>query len=919
MSSTVQGPVQRITSRPVVLLLFALFAPVVNAQQPASPGRIVGKVMDASSGAPIPAAQVTLEGTGIAALADWSGRYALEGVPAGSHVISVRMIGYQHKSVRDVVVEPGATRVLDMTITVAAIEVAGIEVTAEMERGSVVHALNEQRNATGIVNAVTSEQIEKSPDTDAGQAVQRVSGVTVQDGRYVFVRGLGERYTTTSLNSARIPSPEPERKVVPLDLFPAGVLEGITTSKTFTPDQPGDFSGAQVNLRTREFDRGRALSFSASGSGNDATIGDGLPQAPIVGLEWLGFAGSERRLPAALEAAGDLSQTSVSDFPTLISSMRNSWSSLPGVGAAGGAFSASVGGEDPVFGQRISYLASLSYTAAEEVRRGEQRAVAIASQTPGQALPQNVASGETGSATVLWGAILNLNTRVSQRSRLALNNTYTRSAENQATRLAGHSEEFDRDLDVTRLTFTERSVASSQVTGQHILGDRHLVDWSITGSRVTRNEPDRSDLAYEAVIDTVTGAVQPIRWWGAPRSASRTFSELWENGFQSGANYRLNLGGAGNQTYVKVGADYRHTKRDADTRLYDIINLDMTNEERAAPAEQVLAQVSRLYLSADANAGRYVATDALASGYVQVSAALSQRVTVIGGARVEQSHIDVTTMRPNGTLAPPAQLRNTDVLPSLAVTLHVAANQNLRLSATQTLSRPEYRELSSVQYRDLVFGLNVQGNPGLRRALIQNFDARWELYPSPAEVFSVALFAKHFDDPIERIIVGTTGANTISFVNADGATNYGVELEARKQLGELTLFANSTLMRSRIQPGNDSIASLSSKNRPMVGQAEYVVNAGLSYNSTAGFGATLLYNVVGPRITEAGTTLIPDAYEQARNVVDLALRAPVTGNASIKIDAKNLLDAPVHVDQGGVTRLWYRTGRTVSVGMTWEP
>src|SRR6185312_8031675 len=319
------------------------------------------------------------------------------------------------------------------------------------------------------------------------------------------------------------------------------------------------------------------------------------------------------------------------------------------------------------------------------------------------------------------------------------------------------------------------------------------------------------------------------------------------------------------------------------------------------------------------NAGRYIATDALGAGYAQASYALSQRVTLIGGARLEQSHIDVTTLRPNGTPAPPAQLRNTDVLPSLALNLRLADNQNLRFSASQTLSRPEYRELSGVQYRDLVFGLNVQGNPGLRRALIQNLDARWELYPSPAEVFSVALFAKHFNDPIERIIVGTTGANTISFVNADGATNYGVELEARKQLGEMTLFANTTLMHSNITPGNDSIASHSSKNRPMVGQAPYVVNAGVSYNSAGGFSATLLYNVVGPRITEAGTTLIPDAYEQERHLVDLAMRAPMASHASLKLDAKNLLDSPVHIDQGGVIRLWYRTGRTLSIGITWEP
>ena len=879
----------------------------------------MGKILDAGSGAVVAGAQVTVEGTAIAALADWSGRYALEGVAPGSHVVSVRMIGYQHKSVRDVTVESGATRGLDVTLTAAAIEVAAIEVTVEMERGSVAQALNEQRNATGIVSAMTAEQIEKSPDSDAGQAVQRVSGVTVQDGRYVFVRGLGERYTTTSLNSARIPSPEPERKVVPLDLFPAGVLEGITTSKTFTPDQPGDFSGAQVNLRTREFDVGRVLSFSASGSGNDAAFGVGLPHAPTVGREWLGFAGSARRIPAALKAAGDLSSTPQSEFPALLSSMRNSWSALSANGSAGRSFSGSLGGEDPVFGQRVSYLASLSYSAAEEVRRGERRAVAIASGTTGVALPQNVAHGMTGSATVLWGAILNLNTRVGQRSRIAFNNTYTRSAENQATRLAGHNEEFDKDFDVTRLTFTERSVASSQLNGQHIFGDRHLVDWTVTASRVARDEPDRSDLVYEAVIDSVTGVVQPIRWWGQPRSASRTFSALAESGLQTGANYRINLGGIGNQSYVKVGVDYRNTERDADTRLYDIISLDLSDAERADRPEQVLAQVSRLYLSADANAGRYTAQDALTSGYIQISAGLSRRLTLIGGARVERSHLDVTTFRPNGMPAPAARIRNTDLLPSLAVTLKLAENQNLRLSATQTLSRPEYRELSSVQYRDLIFGLNVQGNPGLRRALIQNFDARWEFYPSHAEVVSVALFGKRFDNPIERIIVGTTGANTISFVNANGATNYGVELEARKQLGQVTLFANSTLMRSRIQPGNDSIASLSSKNRPMVGQAEYVVNAGLSYAAVSGLGATLLYNVVGPRITEAGTTALPDAYERARHVVDLSLRAPLAYHASVKLDAKNLLDAPLRITQGGVTRLWYRTGRTVSAGITWEP
>lgn len=887
----------------------------------ARPGRIVGRVVDASNGEPVPGAQVTIDGRIITAITDWSGRYALEGVPAGTYTVIVRSIGYAQKSVTEVVVAAGAAVPLSVTLTAAAVQIAAVEVTAEMERGSVTQALNEQRHATGIVSGVTAEQIQKSPDSDAGQAVQRVSGVTVQDGRYVFVRGLGERYTTTSLNSTRIPSPEPERKVVPLDMFPSGVLEAITTAKTFTPDQPGDFSGAQVNLRTREFDLGRVLSFSTSGSVNGAVRDGTLPLAPTVGPEWLGFAGAARALPADVKAAGDLSSLSLSEAQALIGRFRNAWSARQGSGGAGGGLSATLGGEDAVFGRRLGYLASFSYSTGAEVRRDERRSVAIASGTPGVALPYNSVRGATGTASVLWGGILNLTTRLGQVSRLSVNNTYTRSAENQATRLAGFNEQANRDLAVTRLTFTERSVASSQVLGQHLIAGRHVLEWTVSGSKVTRDEPDRSDLVYEAVIDTITGAVQPTRWLGLPDPATRrAFSTLRETGFESGVSFRLNLGLPSRQSYVKAGAGYRSTDRDADTREYDISNYDLSDAERAAPAEQIFTQTSRLFLLADPNAGRYSASDALLAGYLQVEWALSERARLVGGARVEQSRVDVLTRRPDGAFAPPGRLRNTDVLPSLALNVRLSETQNLRLSASQTLSRPEYRELSPVAYRDVLGGLDVQGNPNLRRALIKNIDARWEWYPGLGEVVSVAAFAKRFSDPIERVIVATTGFPTISFVNADGANNYGVELEVRKQWAPLTVFANATVMRSRIRPGNDSIASVSSRNRPMVGQAGYVLNAGLGYATTGGTTtATLLYNVVGPRITEAGMTNVPDAYEQARQLVDFAVRTPLYGHTTLKLDLKNLLDAPIHVTQGGVTRLRYRAGRTLSVGVTWEP
>jgi hypothetical protein len=912
-------------------LLVCLPMSVASAQDSLTatrPGRIVGRVVDASNGEPVPGAQVTIEGRVITAITEWSGRYALNAVPPGRYAVVVRAIGYAQKTVTDVVVPDGGAVPLTMTITAAAVQIAAVEVTAEMERGSVVQALNEQRSASGIVSAVTAEQIQKSPDSDAGQAVQRVSGVTVQDGRYVFVRGLGERYTTTSLNSARIPSPEPERKVVPLDMFPSGVLEAITTAKTFMPDQPGDFSGAQVNLRTREFDLGRVLSFSTTGSVNGAVNDGSLPVAPSVGPEWLGFAGAARALPADVKAAGNMSTLSQSELQSMIGRFRNSWSARQGSGGPGGGFSASLGGEDGLLGGRLGYLASLSYGSGAEVRRDERRAVAIASGTPGVALPLNAMRGSTGTASVLWGGILNLTTRLGQVSRISLNNTYTRSAENQATHLAGFNETANKDLAVTRLTFTGRSVASSQLLGQHLVGGRHLLDWALSASRVTRDEPDRSDLVDEVTIDSATGATQRTHWYGLSDPATRrTFSTLRETGYEGGVNFRLNIGLPSRQSYVKAGAGYRSTDRGADTRMYSISNLDLSDAERAAPPEQIFTQTSRLWLVADPNAGRYTASDALLAGYLQFAWALSERAQLIGGARVERSRIDVLTLRPDGSLAPPGRLRNTDLLPSLTLNVRLTETQNLRLSTSQTLSRPEYRELSPVAYRDVLGGLDVKGNSALRRALIRNFDARWEWYPHPGEVVSLAAFAKRFTDPIERVIVATTGFPTIGFVNADGANNYGVELETRKQLGFLagalapfTVFANATLMRSRIRPGNDTIASVSSANRPMVGQAGYVVNVGVGYSSTTGAAtATLLYNVVGQRITAAGMTNVPDAYERPRDLLDLAVRTPLYGRTALKLDFKNLLDAPVLVTQGGVTQLRYRTGRTLSVGVTWGP
>ena len=302
------------------------------------------------------------------------------------------------------------------------------------------------------------------------------------------MRGLGERYTTTSLNGARLPSPEPERKVVPLDLFPSALLQTITTSKTFTPDLPGDFAGAQVDIRTREFPARRSMSYSASVGYNAAATGKDLLAAATNGERVDGIRGGGASTPQRLEAAGDLGAISRTEMNDHLRSLRGVWSARQTRGTPNSSFRFALGGEDPVFGHDVGYVGSASYAFAQELRAGETRATAIQSGDA-MAAPYNVFTGSTGRTSVLWGGVLNLSTWLGDHTKLSLDDTYSRTAENEAHSDEGFFEELGFDIRRTTLRYVERSVRSHRLRSQHVVGERHALDWSLTSSAVTRDEP----------------------------------------------------------------------------------------------------------------------------------------------------------------------------------------------------------------------------------------------------------------------------------------------------------------------------------------------------------------------------------------------------------------------------------------------
>jgi TonB-dependent receptor len=356
----------------------------------------------------------------------------------------------------------------------------------------------------------------------------------------------------------------------------------------------------------------------------------------------------------------------------------------------------------------------------------------------------------------------------------------------------------------------------------------------------------------------------------------------------------------------------------------------MTDSVRALPPEELFGgrftapDSSVLNIRSLAQGGSYTADDAIFAGFVMAQVPLTASVELITGARLEHSDARVRALSTLNEFTL-AQRVFTDVLPSVGLTYRPTDAHALRFSASRTLARPEYRELAGLRTRDVLGGVDLRGNPDLVRTTIDNVDLRFEWYPRTGELLSAAVFAKRFNDPIERVFTASNTNSIVTFVNAERGDNLGVELEARKDLDEIAdffapfaVFASATIMRSEIVLGRSAAASTNA-NRAMVGQAPYVVNAGLTYRTTDNRGsATVLYNRVGPRIHEAGEQPLPDVTEEARDVLDLSIRWPAVPGAQVRLDAKNLLGSALLLRQGSVIRESYDIGRTLQIGINLE-
>jgi hypothetical protein len=927
-----------------ITLLLTGAGQATQAQAQESTGRIVGRVVDAGSAQGLSNAQVAIEETGSVTITDLDGRYRFLGVPAGRYRVRVQLLGYAPKVIEGVVVTAGGTQVVETSLDVTAIEVAAITVEAIAERGNTARLLEERRQAPLVQDALGATQIDDSPDGDAAAAVRRVPGMTVVDGKYVYVRGLGERYSNTTLNGSVMPSSEPDRKSAALDLIPSDLIETVVTAKTYSADKPGDYAGGLLQIETRQFPATRILKFDVgSAFSTTATGADGLGYQG-GDLDFWGIDDGTRDLPTIVppDVAVSRSNFSTAELRELgLAFTGQDWGPTSSTLPADVGFGFAYGDAFDVGGAPLGVLAS--YTHGVD-RLNTDRQVERVFAASGLAEAEVDYLGTASKREVSSGGLLDVGYLLARTSKLRASLLYNRVSDDESRILEGFNLDSNTDQRNTRLRYVERSTTSASLRGEHLLtglGDVR-VRWTGAYTATGRYEPNTREVLYrqaptgEFLFDTFI------------QSGSVFHQDLDDTGLSGSVDVEIPVELFAGPGQVSLGAAIDDRDRDVYSRRLRYLPApgavidaevrarepnDLFTEETVGPQGFELRE-------ATFREDNYAGTYSVLAGYGMARVQVLSRLSVEAGLRVEQAEQTVTPVDLFPTSLPPvagAALDDTDLLPALNLTYLLGADMNLRFGASQTVARPQLRELAPFSFADFAGGYLAVGNPTLVRSRIRNLDVRWEWFVSPGSVISVSGFYKRFDDPIETVVFPSSELIQ-SWVNVPSARNFGTELEVRSGLGvvaswlaDFSLNANLTLVDSEVSSGGElsvyipgqgpATLVLAEKTRALQGQSPYAANVGLTWASDAlGLRTSALFNAFGRRISSIGTDLLEDVYEEGRAGLDLVVEKRLPWNLAARFAATRLVgDTEVEFTQFGDVLRSYETGRKFALSMSWSP
>jgi TonB-dependent receptor len=921
----------------------ALTAVPLWAQAPAPAARaqtvrIVGLVRDETNAIALPGVPVEVVETKEVVYTDVDGRYVLN-VPPGKHTLKIALEGYQEKTIsvdatdRTVTADVGLSMArFNETVTVTA-------QALDLQTSSAEAQLIERKQSSVITDNIGSQEMKSNGDSDAAAAMSRVTGLSLVDNQYVFVRGLGERYSNTTLAGSVLPTTEPDKKVVPLDLFPTGLIDSVQVNKSYSPDRSAEFAGGLVQIVPIKLPNDPVLDFAYGISSYSTATGKSIPMSPLGNRDVWGYDDGARALPSGFPANKIVRQgiytpdvgygaNDITQFGRLL---EDRWLPVNKNARPGQNWSATMGNR---FGEKVGIVASMTHSYKEQFvdeDRGFFR-VSGAGELENTS-PYHI---QTGNQKAQLGIVGNLSYQFHPSQRLTIENFYTHSGRDEGRFFQGINLDNAREYKNFRLQFVEEGLISNAVGGEHFFQNlsNSRLDWRVNYARATRDEPDLRETLYER-LSTLAGTSEttnPFTYADESQSGFRMFNELNDDTTDLAVNWAVLNTAGGRPTQYKFGVNYVDRTRDFQSRRFHFIPIttqkadagNLLFDNRLGPEELFTSsnvgtafRFNEETRPTDAYAGDQKTT----SGYGMVDLSIGARTRLVAGARAERFDQTVTTQDPFGLFAREVQAtnKNTDFFPAVNFVQGVGANSNIRVSYSTTVNRPEFRELAEFEFTDVIGNRAVKGNSNLKRALIQNVDGRWEMFGGGRGVVAASVFYKYFDQPIERVVIAAANP-IVTFQNSDHARNFGLELEAGHRVGPNFFFnVNYTFVDSRITLLPEQLGVQTSSERPLAGQSKNLLNLGAEYN-LKGFSTRLLFNYFGDRISDVGANEAPDIIEQGRGSLDLVFAQRIRG-LGIRLALENLTDADYLFTQTltveEAQRL-YKLGRTVTLSFNYN-
>ncbi len=862
-------------------------------------------------------ATIYVKGQSTEAKTDKNGFAELK-LPVGEQIISVIHQDFSAQTIKvTVIAKDDVTKFVELSP--AAMELAEFVVLAPHIEGSVAASISEERNNDAVGNVLGAEQFSKSGDSSVASALKRVSGITIVGGKYVYVRGLGDRYSTVMLNGLHIPSPEPTKRVVPLDIFPTSVVESITIQKSYTGDIPASFGGGTVLIKTKDIPKSDD---GYASLGLELLVNDSTGKSVITNSD------NFVPLPGSALIGGNLvSGNAVTNDVLNNRSLNHENATI-----------------QP--GKKVEISAGKSYQLSDDFSLGATgtffyKNTSDSDHIDNKKYVYDLNSQEVALDVIVSTDIAKFNTEVGGMVNIGMdyfeNNSikytfFTTEKTTDSTTLSSIDNTGAlEDREKTYYEYVVSRLASHQLTGTNDLRfsdstdgyfDNLKIDWAFENSQANRDEPGTVDYNYKHETSGLNWDKQVWYYYFILDDKVNNYR----------ADFTLPFKLNDNDNYTKAGVFLYNKSRDFDSRRF-YMGSYLVNDLMPEDIDTIYNKYANdLYFqSSFRDTDSYQATQDVTALYVKQLISVTHDLDIIASVRQENSSQQLTDAE-----AVYAPLETSDLFPSLGVTYRFDNDDmQIRLAYATTISRPDFREFSNSRYKDPVTENIVFGNPDLKATYISHLDLKYEWYLSADEIFSVALFSKEFENPIEKVIKIEDGQqNTFleKYENADSASSYGVEVDYRKRFGfidesldKLLFGTNVALIESTIKlnndPNNEFTSRLTTKERAMQGQSPYVINLTLGYDDVdSGNSALFLFNQIGERIVSLGTDHNEDIYEQPFAKLDFVTKWKLSEKEkddwfsySLRFKAENLLDSTQEFTQGDNTTSSVKPGRYYSL------